>query len=491
VIENTLGFWGYYWVFRESSSFSHGVITEFLWKLGDAKEEFPSKFLKMNSPESLNVGGVSPPCPLPSTKPYLPEAVLVSHPELAAEPGCNVCTFAPGEMIFTEGSPADSAYVIESGYVEVFVGPEAEAIQLNILGPGDIFGEMGIIDASPRSASTKAISHCRCIVVAASQIAERIASATPMVRLLMSMALHRTRTQNSFLKTVGGAPRKSLYNQLESDPSYLKSQQYQQILTNIKLESELQNSIKNNELRLYYQPLVDLAQNSIVGFESLLRWRSPSRGMVSPQQFIPLAEETSLILPISTWLLERACIDLRRFQNQMQRVGLASQNFFVSVNISVKQFQEPDFLGQLLNLTRQYGIKPKQLKLEVTERVFLDDLAAINAIKQCRAAGFEVALDDFGIGYSSFNYLECCEIDSLKIDKSFTQKLCSSSRAQVLIKTIVDMAKQLGFPAVVEGIETEEQRQIVQNLGCEIGQGYLFSQPVPFRHAISLLMNGG
>jgi EAL domain-containing protein (putative c-di-GMP-specific phosphodiesterase class I) len=442
----------------------------------------------MRSPQSLNVAAVSSQGSRGSAITHSSSVHFVSHPELAADPGCNVRTFAPGEVIFTEGSPADSAYVIESGYVEVFVGSEADSIQLNILGPGDIFGEMGIIDNAPRSASTKAIGACRCLVVSAEQIAERIATASPMVRLLMSIALHRTRTQNTYFKIFRSAPHRSLPEPIDPDPSYLKSQQYQQIVSNIKLEADLQSAIANDELRLHYQPLVDLANGTILGFEALLRWQSPTRGTLLPQQFIPLAGETSLILPLSTWLLEQVCMDLAGFKGQMQRAGLGDRKFFVSINIAIRQFREPDFLNQLLRLTRQYGVEPEHLKLEITERIFLDDhLVAIDTIKQCRAAGFEVVLDDFGVGYSSLNYLECCEIDRLKIDPSFTQKLSSSPRAQVLFKTIVDMAQNLGYPAIAEGIETAEQRQLALTLGCHIGQGYLFGQPVPFDHALSLL----
>jgi EAL domain-containing protein (putative c-di-GMP-specific phosphodiesterase class I) len=442
----------------------------------------------MRSPKSLDVAAASPQGSLQAARTQRSGVNFVSHPELAADPGCNVRIFAPGEIIFTEGSFADSAYVIESGYVEVFVGPEADSIQLNILGPGDIFGEMGIIDNAPRSASTKAIGACRCLVVSAEQIAERITTASPMVRLLMSIALHRTRTQNTYFKTFRSAPYRPPLEQIDPDPSYLKSQQYQQIVSNIKLEAELQSAIANDELCLHYQPLVNLSDDTILGFEALLRWQSPTRGTLLPQQFIPLAGETSLILPLSTWLLEQVCIDLACFQRQMQRTGLVDRTFFVSINIAIRQLREPDFLNQLLCLTRRYGVKPEHLKLEITERIFLDDhLAAIDTVKQCRAAGFEVALDDFGVGYSSLTYLECCEIDSLKIEPSFTQKLSTSPRAQVLFKTIVDMAQNLGFSAIVEGIETPEQRQLAQALGCHIGQGYLFGQPVPFDQASSLL----
>jgi diguanylate cyclase len=208
---------------------------------------------------------------------------------------------------------------------------------------------------------------------------------------------------------------------------------------------------------------------------------------VSPQQFISLAEETSLILPIGDWILERACLDLKSFQRKWMQSGHRQNNLFVSVNISVRQFQELDFFEKLVNLTTRYNVNPKHIKLEVTERIFLDEVEAIESIGKCRAAGFEVSLDDFGTGYSSLNYLERCEIDSLKIDQSFTQKICTSERARILVSSIIDIAQKLGLPTVAEGIETLEQQHILHDMGCDIGQGYLFSQPLPVAAALDRL----
>ncbi|NJL46388.1 MAG: EAL domain-containing protein [Leptolyngbyaceae cyanobacterium SM2_5_2] len=300
-----------------------------------------------------------------------------------AHSSCNIRLFKPGEIIFTEGSSADKAYIIESGLIEIFVGSNSEAIQLNVLGPGDIFGEMGLIDAFPRSASARALCHCRCMVVSATQIAERIASSTPLVRLLISMALHRNRAYNSYFRTILNTSHISLPSLAITEKTYVKNPQYEKILEDIKLESDLQNAVLKNELQPYYQPLLDLKTTDTVGFESLLRWHSPTRGIVSPQQFIGLAEETSLILPIGAWMLERACLDLHLFQAEAEHLHHCKPNLFISVNISVRQFQEPDFFHQLIALTQRYHINPQQIKLEVTERIFLAQVDAIETIGQC------------------------------------------------------------------------------------------------------------
>ncbi|HSM81247.1 MAG TPA: EAL domain-containing protein [Nodosilinea sp.] len=406
--------------------------------------------------------------------------------DIVLSPECNIRLFNAGENIFMEGSAADRAYIIESGYVEIFVGAGEDSLQLNVLGPGDIFGEMGIMDSSPRSASAKAIGPCRCIVVSAAQVAERIESSSPVVRLLISMSLHRNRAYNTYLKTLS-TPQIGLPSPAVTEKAYAKSQQYQQILDDIKLESDLRNAVYNDGLSLAYQPLLDLNTNAIVGFESLLRWHCPQRGTVPPQEFIALAEETSLILPMGDWILEHSCADLRRFKNHLEAIGQGDNEFFMSINISVRQFQQPNFFERLLDCTQRHGVSADQIKLEVTERIFLDEVEAIDSIDKCRAAGFEVSLDDFGTGYSSLNYLERCEIDCLKIDKSFIQKLCSSDRAKILVGSIIDIARKLGLPTVAEGIETPAQMEALRAMGCAIGQGFLFSHPLPLAEALALL----
>jgi EAL domain-containing protein (putative c-di-GMP-specific phosphodiesterase class I)/CRP-like cAMP-binding protein len=362
-----------------------------------------------------------------------PNSILADH---LSSPSCNVRFFREGETIFTEGSHSDTAYIIETGLVEIFVGSGDDAVQLSVLGSGDIFGEMGLIDNFPRSASARAVCPCRCITISGTQIAERIEASNPLVRLLISISLHRNRAYNNYFKALLNSSHVVLPNLAVTAKAYTKNPQHRKIVEEIKLESDLQKAVRNDELQPYYQPLFSICNNSIVGFESLLRWQCPDRGMVSPQQFISLAEETSLIVPIGDWILEQACIDLKKFQTLWQVGQTVPNHLFMSVNISVRQFQEPDFCEKLLALTERYQVLPKHIKLEVTERIFLDHADAVQAIDTCRTAGFEVALDDFGTGYSSLSYLERCEIDSLKIDQSFIQKICTSNRAKILVSSI-------------------------------------------------------
>lgn len=400
----------------------------------------------------------------------------------------NLRSFESGELIFTEGSRGDCAYIIESGRVEIFVESDRHAIPLKVLGPGEIFGEMAVIDASARSASARALEACSCMVVSSSQIAERIQSSDAVVKLLIGMLLHRTREYNQHLK---GTPDAGVYSPLDPvrpDPAVAAEPQRLQAIDKMRLESEFQKAICSNELMPYYQPLVDLKTEEIVGFELLLRWQSPKRGMVAPDLFVNLAEETSLIIPAGFWALEKACIHLHCFQQAIQTLKSTAPPLFISVNVSVRQFQHPDFVTTLMTLVRRHRVAPAQIKLEVTERIFLEGAVALEAIQQCCQAGFSISLDDFGTGFSSLNYIARCEIDSLKIDQSFVRQMFSDGKTPVLMQTILYLTKELQMPSFAEGIETREQMEALRDLGCDIGQGYLFGRPLPFEATLKLLV---
>lgn len=394
--------------------------------------------------------------------------------------------FQENELIFAEGTPGDCAYIIESGQVQIFMASPSHPIPLKVLGPGDIFGEMSVIDASPRSASAMAIDDCVCIVVSRSQIAERINDSDPVVKLLIDILLRRTREQNTLLK-INSQRDVTSFSDKPAIQSSLGEDQRLVILEKMKLEAELKEALNRHELEPYYQPLVDLQTHEIVGFESLIRWNSPMRGLVQPGLFIDLAEETSLIMPIGLYILEASCRDLSAIQSACNQEHCPQARLFVSVNVSVKQIQEPSFIDQLLTIVQHYGLQPEQIKLEVTERIFLESGAAIQTIQKCRQAGFTISLDDFGTGFSSLNYISRCEIDSLKIDQSFVRQMFSNDKTLVLMNSIIELTHRLNMPSFAEGIETLQQMEALRNLGCHIGQGYLFGKPMVLADAIALL----
>jgi diguanylate cyclase (GGDEF)-like protein/PAS domain S-box-containing protein len=242
----------------------------------------------------------------------------------------------------------------------------------------------------------------------------------------------------------------------------------------VTLERELNQAIVQQQFRLYYQIQVD-SHGKALGAEVLIRWIHPERGLETPAYFIPLAEETGLIIPIGKWVLEKACAQIRKWQkNEITR------HLTLSVNVSAKQFHEAFFVDQVQAAVQRYHINPAQLKLEPTESILLENIeATIATMNELKAFGVRFALDDFGTGFSSLQYLKKLPLNQLKIDQSFVRDLASDSNDQAIVKTIIAMAQSLNLEVIAEGVETQEQRLILQHNGCNHFQGYLFGKPVP------------
>ncbi len=240
------------------------------------------------------------------------------------------------------------------------------------------------------------------------------------------------------------------------------------------LEGELRKALESQQFQLYYQFQVDEAQR-LLGAEALIRWMHPERGLVSPAQFIPLAEETGLILPIGHWVLETACAQIKKWQQDVQ-----TRNLVLAVNVSAKQFRKADFVAEVQSLIKRHAINPAQLKLELTEGMLLDSLEdTIETMTTLHELGVQFSLDDFGTGYSSLQYLKRLPLDQLKIDQSFVRDIAFDISDRAIVRTIIAMAQSLGLDVIAEGVETEEQRQILLDNRCTHYQGYLFSMPVP------------
>jgi EAL domain-containing protein (putative c-di-GMP-specific phosphodiesterase class I) len=251
------------------------------------------------------------------------------------------------------------------------------------------------------------------------------------------------------------------------------------------LESELRAALEHRQFQLYYQIQVDSAHRPL-GAEALIRWLHPEHGLITPDQFISLAEETGLILPMGLWVLEEACAQIKAWQQTA-----LTRNLVLAVNVSVKQFHQPDFVAQVQAAVQRHAIDPRLLKLELTESMMLenieDTIATMNVLKKI---GVRFSLDDFGTGYSSLQYLKRLPLDQLKIDRSFVRDLVSDSSDRAIVRTIIAMARSLGLDVIAEGVETEEQRQLLLSKGCAHFQGYLFSKPVPIIQFETLLKQG-
>jgi EAL domain-containing protein (putative c-di-GMP-specific phosphodiesterase class I) len=232
---------------------------------------------------------------------------------------------------------------------------------------------------------------------------------------------------------------------------------------------------------------VNLADGAILGFEALLRWKHSTRGLISPGEFIPIAEETGLIVPIGTWVLNQACRQAREWQ----RTHPTDPILLMSVNLSMNQIAEPDFIEHVKRALNDTGLDPQGLKLEITESVVVDNVErVVETLNHLHELGIEVSIDDFGTGYSSFAYLQDLPADWIKIDRSFISRVDSDVETPRIVSAIVELAGNLGMGVIAEGVETPEQARLLGLMGCKYCQGFLYSKPVEADRASELLDRG-
>ena len=263
------------------------------------------------------------------------------------------------------------------------------------------------------------------------------------------------------------------------EPEMLKDAYFKWSLT-----QSLRHALERNELALHFQPQIKLNDNTVIGFEALLRWNSPEHGMVSPARFIPLAENSGLIVPIGNWVIEEAC----RFARKLTEMGRDSLH--VAVNISPRQLAMEDFVETVRLTLEGTGTQPKQLEVEITENVLIDSLEdSIKKLGQLKAMGVRLALDDFGTGFSSLTYLRNLPVETLKIDKSFIDKILEDRVQKDFVRSIIDMAHTIGLQVTAEGVESEVQLENLLQFGCDSVQGYIFSKPVPPEQAIKFSLH--
>ena len=256
----------------------------------------------------------------------------------------------------------------------------------------------------------------------------------------------------------------------------------------LELEMELRRALAQDQLAIHYQPTVNLATGEIVGAEALLRWNHRTRGSISPAVFIPLAEESGLIVPIGRWVLEQACIQARKWHDSFpSRLPIG-----MSVNVSPIQLGREDFVQDVERILRETGVRPGTITLEITESALMEDTdASTAALEQLKALGVHLAIDDFGTGYSSLNYLQRMPIDILKIDRSFVDRIDQGGDELAFARAIVEMARSLSLRTIAEGIELESQAECLDQLGCDLGQGFLYAKAVPAEELTVMLSTGG
>ena len=259
-------------------------------------------------------------------------------------------------------------------------------------------------------------------------------------------------------------------------------------LARVNLEGRIRRALDEDQLTLHYQPLVSLADGSLYGFEALVRWDDPDHGMVAPDDFVPVAEDTGLIVPLGWWVMKKALAQLRAW-NEGKPKG---PSLAMSVNVSSRQFSQPDMVENVLKILGEQSVPGNQLHLEITETSLMSDLEATGStLRELRDTDIQLHVDDFGTGYSSLAYLCRFPIHTLKIDRSFVRQMTYSGENMEVVRTIVQLARNLGHGVIAEGVETEGQLALLQNLGCDLGQGYLISRPLDPERALLLIKKKG
>lgn len=288
------------------------------------------------------------------------------------------------------------------------------------------------------------------------------------------------KTSQSLIKNVDSA----MYVAKENGKNthvYFEYSFNEKLTEKIEMQSELRKALERDEFILYYQAQMDLSTKKVVGYEALIRWNHPTKGLIYPDEFIYIAEETGLIVPIGRWVLRMACKQLKQWSDEFPEVTMA-------VNLSARQFKDREIVKMIYDIIEETEINPDKLELEITESIALDDIEyTISTIQELRKIGVTFSLDDFGTGYSSMNYLKKLPVSNLKIDKSFLRTVMEDRCDQKIIQTIITLARNLDLHVIAEGVESSDQEVFLKQANCDKAQGFLYSKPVPEEKAIEFL----
>jgi EAL domain-containing protein (putative c-di-GMP-specific phosphodiesterase class I) len=384
-----------------------------------------------------------------------------------------------GALLFSEGDAGSVAYMITRGRIEIFLARNCDRIVLATRGPGEIVGEMAIIDGGPRSASALVVADCELVPITTEQLQYRIAQTDPILRMCLSVAITRCREMVGIIENDGSpAP---------SSPTGHLPYEYSGALSKLSFESELRRAIANDELELFFQPIVRLPARRLAGFEALARWRHPTRGLLLPAVFIPCAEASGIIVDITEWCLA----EVGRIFPQIMTAALSNLEevdaLFMSINISGHDLERDSFAGSVAAMLASSGIAPESIKLEITESVLMKSPEkSVAALEACRRLGVSVAIDDFGTGYSSLSCLSTLPVTTIKIDRSFVSTMNARTCSRKIIGMILGLADTLAVPVIVEGVESQHDERLLADMGCDFAQGYLYGKPAPLADTLSL-----
>ena len=374
-----------------------------------------------------------------------------------------------GDVLFRLGDLPDSAYLIESGFMEVSAIQDGRKVILGNLRKGEIVGEMAVIDSNPRTATVIATSDCTLIAIDRDQFAERLANSDTIVRSLLDGLIRRYRDSIAHLRG----------ELAEVDPFRDTTMLKTLTVSKIRLESQLKTALEEEQLNVIFQPIYDNENEKTAGYEALIRWNHPEQGMMSPADFITIAEETSLIADVGAYAIESSCKALR----QLMDAG-ADSDIFISVNVSTKQINDENFIDNINQCIKEHNLDNTQLVIEITESHAAKAENLTSFIRKCHINNYRVSLDDFGTGYSNLSQLYTMSYDTIKIDKAFTRNIEYSPKTFQFLNSLVEMSHSLDAATLIEGIETQEQFAKVKELGCKYTQGYLIGAPMDIQEIL-------
>ncbi len=396
------------------------------------------------------------------------------------------------EILYSENDLGSAAYLIETGQIEFFSDRDGYEVIIARLGPGEMFGEMALLDDGKRWVSARAIKDTDLTVIEREHVIDRLEKMEPIVSLVFRVLVSRLRLMKQQL---------SLHSLADAEMTLTRSttnlsldNQYKAMVGFLKQEQELHQAIKKNQLVPYFMPIQNVATGEMAGFEALVRWQHPEKGLLGPAAFIDLAEQSDLIRDIDMSILHGSWDLLQKFEKAREEdalknveslspanlgLNLAKLEFF-SINLSGRHFSDGLIIENLRDFLEKSDCPPDKLKVEVNEQILIDDPeAALIILKKIKELGILVSLDDFGTGYSSLSYLYRFPIDSLKLDQSFVKDYHVSQRARDIVKGVVSMAQALNLTTIAEGVETADDLVWIKELGFDYAQGYHLGKPQP------------
>jgi diguanylate cyclase len=389
-----------------------------------------------------------------------------------------------GSTIFSEGEMGSTAYLIESGQIVITMAHGDSVREIALLNCGAVVGEIALIGQCKRTASAIALDDVTLIPITREMVERKLQDADPLLCHLLDLVVDRYRALAD-----ERLPRsQGLVASVRPGLSLNAAAVQEFAIGQIKLAQDLNDAIASESFKLYYQPIIAISESRIAGFEALIRWQRPGHGMVPPLDFLALAENIGLIIPLGRWVIEEACRGLAQLQASLEQSNPLALPLFMSINMSPMQLQEQGEVDEVMARIRQSTPHPERIKLEITETAIIrDPQKAAEALHRLKQIGLRLAIDDFGTGYSSLSYLDRLPFDTLKIDRSFVTAMNNGTGGQRIVRALIQLARELQMECIAEGVESVYELDQLRQFGCEYVQGYHYSRPLALADACQFI----